>query len=344
MSISKLVPIDVLIGEGKCIKINTDKLNPFGGYSFKLFTGERLADMIESVKRFGICYPITVRHCNDGNYEILDGHYRVVACKSIKMESVPAIIKQLNDEEALLYISDASPIGLLLKHGIDIRDYDYKKSENYQKIENARVFSDDNFSMALDEYIERLLLTEHDVYDTYESVYDMGNPYELDDEECEVSALTLAIIKTMDTLGETEIKTWEKSKERKDVIAAEVARGAQEEDAKTLVNTFTRKDGGYTEQLKTYFNLDLDLFDDNDIRNRREKAKILYFIYMLKNKYFPETNVLELLSKPSMENIDNSFLGWETSNGRFIKLIKHALEKELSSVAKDNIKRAVAQS
>jgi hypothetical protein len=100
-----------------------------------------------------------------------------------------------------------------------------------------------------------------------------------------------------------------------------------EEEAVKLANKFNRK-GGDKEQLKNHLKLDLDLFDNSFIRYKREKVKIIYLLYVLKKKF--EINVLQLLSKPSMENVDNSFLGWETSYGRIIKEIKNSLEKELS--------------
>ncbi len=56
---------------------------------------------------------------------------------------------------------------------------------------------------------------------------------------------------------------------------------------------------------------------------------------MLEHIYFLKTNVLMLLSKSSMENIDNSSLGWKTYNGWIIKLIKASLEKELPRSARE---------
>jgi hypothetical protein len=175
----------------------------------------------------------------------------------------------------------------------------------------------------LEEYIERDLLKETEVVDTYESIYDMGNPYELSDEECEYTALAKEIINVMSLVGEDDV------------------------DAKLIdfVKIFDRP-GGLKEQLKESLDFDLELFDKNNNKYKREICKILYFFYMLKNKYFPRINVLELLSKHSMENIDNSFLGMKTVYGRIIKIIKDSLEKELSLLPssnknKNNIKNAV---
>lgn len=63
---------------------------------------------------------------------------------------------------------------------------------------------------------------------------------------------------------------------------------------------------------------------------------------MLEHMYFPKTNILMLLSNPSMENIDNVDIGIKTDNGMVVKMIKDMLEKELPLQVKENIKKTVA--
>lgn len=325
------------------VEIEINNLVPFARRPLKLFRGRRLTEMVDSIRIIGIYQPITVRPVADGKYEILNGHYRVAAAMELKLNTVPAVILEgLTDAEALLHVSETNTVGLLLNSGIDIHDDGYKESEEFKKIENARIFSDHTFSMALDEYIERFLLTDFELISSHESIYDMGNSYELDEEECEDDALALEILRMTDPVSEEDIKKWIKSKERSNIIAVKNAREAEAEQVKELIHTFTRQDGGYVEQLRTHLNLDLDSFDYNNIRNKQERAKVLYFLHGLKTRDFPNVNILELLSKPSMENIDNSFLGWETSNGKIIKLIKHLIEKEISLNLKNNIKGAVS--
>lgn len=315
MSFKKVYP------DKDSVEIEIDKLVPFDGYPLYQLKGQRFTDMVENVKTNGIVRPIIVRPSHDGKYEILNGHYRVAAAEVLEIDSVPAtVLEGLTDEQALLYVSDTSPLGLLIRHGVEIYDDDYKESDSYKNIENSRVLPDNSFSLYLDEYIERLLLTEIEVSRTYESIYDMGNPYELNDDECEYENLADEIIDSLKLLGEDG--------GRKDTLE--------------IVNIFTRS-GGYVDQLRKHLNFDLDSFDDIDPINRREKAKIIYFFYILKERYFPGIDILGKLGKPSMESVDNSFLGRYTGNGRFIKLIKHLLEKELSPQAKDNIKGAVSQ-
>lgn len=327
------------------VEIELDKLVPFGHYPFSWFQGQRLEEMVDEISEHDpidiidghlvrgsltgirIICPIMVRPTTDDQYEILDGYYRVVAARKLKrilqLQSVkiPAIIKKdLTDEEALSEVSDTNPIGLLLKHGIDIFVEDYRQTDEYKCLAGALICSEGNSSMALDEYIEHFLLDDHNRYDLYESIYSMGNPYELNEEECNDEAVACEIIRKTTSCDENDVYA----------------------EAISFVRTFVRKDGGYIQQLKDYLHFDLDSYDYDDIQNRRERAKLLFFVHMLKKRTFPHMNILQLLGRPSMENIDNSFLGWETSNGKYVKFVKHEVEKELSLTRKSNVKQAVS--
>lgn len=326
------------------VEIELEKLIPFGHNPVAWFQGQRLDEMIEEISEYApittidgqvvrgnvtgirILSPIIVRPATDDQYEILDGHYRVMAARelsdSLQLQSVkiPAIIKEdLTDEQALSELSDTNPIGLLLKHGIDIFSRDYRQTDGYKHLAGAIICSVGNSSMTIDEYIEHFLLPERRVCRLYESVYSMGNPYKLTQEECSDEAVAHEIIRQTTSCKENDTNA----------------------EAVDAVHIFTRKDSGYIQQLKKYLNFDLGEYNYNDIQNQRERAKILYFIYTLKKKY-SSINILPLLGRPSMENIDNSFLGWETSNGKYVKFVKHEIEKELLLTTKNNIIQAVA--
>jgi len=89
--------------------IPIEKLIPFKNHPFKLYEGERFADMVESVKENGIIMPIIVRPIDVERYEILSGHNRVEAAKACDLEIVPAIIRDdLDDDEALLIVTETN--------------------------------------------------------------------------------------------------------------------------------------------------------------------------------------------------------------------------------------------
>jgi len=87
-----------------------DKLIPFKNHPFTLYEGQRLADMVESVRANGVMVPIVVRPATEeGKYEILSGHNRVQAARAAGIDSVPAIVRTgLTEEEAMLIVTETN--------------------------------------------------------------------------------------------------------------------------------------------------------------------------------------------------------------------------------------------
>jgi ParB family chromosome partitioning protein len=91
--------------------LNIDLLIPYPNHPFPLYKGKRMDDMIESIREHGIISPIIVRPAEDGKYEILSGHNRVEAAKSLELTEVPAVVKEdLNDDEAALLVTESNLI------------------------------------------------------------------------------------------------------------------------------------------------------------------------------------------------------------------------------------------
>lgn len=212
----------------------------------------------------------------------------------------------------------------------DIDLYNYKNSDNYTKIKNKQLFLPSVGNISFDDLIERFLTDKNQLLSHYESIYNMGHIHEIEinDEECEDNCVALEIIQKLN------IKPSKPTGKKLSFEEMEQIRADEEIEADEFVEKFTRP-GGLIERLKTYLDFDLDNFDKESKRYKYERCKILYFFYMLEHMYFLKTNVLMLLSKPSMENIDNSSLGWKTYNGWIIKLIKASLEKELPRSARE---------
>jgi ParB family chromosome partitioning protein len=88
--------------------LNIEQLVGFKNHPFKLYEGERLDEMVESIKQFGVIVPIVVRK-KKLKYEILSGHNRVEACKVLGLKEIPAIVKDgLTEEEALLIVTETN--------------------------------------------------------------------------------------------------------------------------------------------------------------------------------------------------------------------------------------------
>ena len=91
-----------------------DELVPFANHPFKLYEGERLDDMVRSIKEHGVIVPIIVRPLPNGDtgmYEILSGHNRVNSARIAGLKKVPIIIKTgLTEKQARLIVTETNLI------------------------------------------------------------------------------------------------------------------------------------------------------------------------------------------------------------------------------------------
>ena len=92
-------------------EISVELLMPFIAHPFELYEGQRLTDMVESVRANGIFTPIIARPFDEGKYEILSGHNRVAAARGAGLETVPAVVREgLSDDEALFIVTETNII------------------------------------------------------------------------------------------------------------------------------------------------------------------------------------------------------------------------------------------
>lgn len=84
------------------------KIRPFHDHPFHLYEGDRLEDMVASVREHGILNPVIVQEI-DGGYEMLSGHNRMNAAKLVGLKDIPAIVKtDLSEEEAYIYVIETN--------------------------------------------------------------------------------------------------------------------------------------------------------------------------------------------------------------------------------------------
>lgn len=89
-------------------QIKIDDIQAFHDHPFHLYEGERLQDMVQSIKEHGVLNPVIVRKLDKG-YEMLSGHNRANAAKLAGLTEVPAIVKaDLPDEEAYVYVIETN--------------------------------------------------------------------------------------------------------------------------------------------------------------------------------------------------------------------------------------------
>ena len=91
-------------------RLPVDKIKPFQDHPFRLYEGERLDDMVESIREHGVLNPVIVRKKGRG-YEMLSGHNRLNAAKIAGLSEIPAIVKDgLSEEEAYVYVIETNMI------------------------------------------------------------------------------------------------------------------------------------------------------------------------------------------------------------------------------------------
>ncbi len=84
------------------------KIRPFHDHPFHLYEGDRLEDMVASVREHGILNPVIVQEI-DGGYEMLSRHNRMNAAKLVGLKEIPAIVKtDLSEEEAYVYVIETN--------------------------------------------------------------------------------------------------------------------------------------------------------------------------------------------------------------------------------------------
>lgn len=95
-------------GKNGIAMLQVNKIQPFHDHPFHLYEGERLEDMVASVKEHGILNPVIVQKM-EGGYEMLSGHNRWNAAKEAGLKEIPAIVKtDLTEEEAYVYVIETN--------------------------------------------------------------------------------------------------------------------------------------------------------------------------------------------------------------------------------------------
>lgn len=88
--------------------IPLDELHPFKNHPFKILNNEEMVRMIESIRKVGTITPALARPLPDGGYELISGHRRLAACQVLGIETMPVIVREMSDDEAVIAMVDAN--------------------------------------------------------------------------------------------------------------------------------------------------------------------------------------------------------------------------------------------
>ncbi len=88
--------------------IPLSELHPFKDHPFKVQNNEEMERMIESIRKVGAITPALARPLPDGGYELISGHRRLAACQVLGIETMPVIVREMSDDEAVITMVDAN--------------------------------------------------------------------------------------------------------------------------------------------------------------------------------------------------------------------------------------------
>ena len=107
----KLASIDELPGvvnEESAMEIEISKIHPFKNHPFKVLDDEKMQDLVESVRINGVLTPVLLRMDDNEEYEMVSGHRRMHAAQLAGLTTIPAIVRELSDDDAIVAMVDAN--------------------------------------------------------------------------------------------------------------------------------------------------------------------------------------------------------------------------------------------
>ena len=107
----KLTSVEELLGvsnEESAMDIEIAKIQPFRNHPFKVIDDEKMEDLVESIRTNGILSPVLIRPIGNDIYEMVSGHRRMHAAILLGMDRIPAIIREMTDDEAIVKMVDAN--------------------------------------------------------------------------------------------------------------------------------------------------------------------------------------------------------------------------------------------
>ena len=107
----KLTSIDEMLGvlnEESAMEIEISRIHSFKDHPFKVLDDGKMQDLVDSVKENGVLTPVLIRPTANDQYEMISGHRRMHAAAIAGLTTIPAIIRELSDDEVVIAMVDAN--------------------------------------------------------------------------------------------------------------------------------------------------------------------------------------------------------------------------------------------
>ena len=92
----------------KIEEVNISLIDNFKNHPFKVLDNEEMQTLENSIKNNGLMEAVIIRPKDDGRFEMISGHRRLMACKKLGLETIPCRIRELTDDEATIYMVDSN--------------------------------------------------------------------------------------------------------------------------------------------------------------------------------------------------------------------------------------------
>ena len=107
----KLQSVDELLGVPEIAgtqEIEIGRIHSFPNHPFKVLDDDKMESLVDSIRENGILNPVIVRPDQTGDYEMISGHRRLHAASIVGLAKIPAIVKEMSDDEAIIKMVDAN--------------------------------------------------------------------------------------------------------------------------------------------------------------------------------------------------------------------------------------------
>lgn len=90
------------------VNVDMDLIDDFPDHPFRVCMDAAMQELIDSIRESGVLVPILLRRCPNGRYQSIAGHRRRFACKQLQYKQIPAIIKDVPEAEAVIWMVDSN--------------------------------------------------------------------------------------------------------------------------------------------------------------------------------------------------------------------------------------------
>ena len=107
----KMATLEELLGvpgEESASEVEISRIHSFKDHPFKVIDDDKMDDLVDSIQRNGVLTPVILRQDGLNDYEMISGHRRLHAAKLAGLSSIPTFIRDMTDDEAVIYMVDSN--------------------------------------------------------------------------------------------------------------------------------------------------------------------------------------------------------------------------------------------